>query len=1186
MELCKLEISVFIILISCATAHWDIKDVANNLQEDIDLIKNNELGVSFISILYKNLMFTQPSLDTIKIVNNIAHKIDIKISDLFSVLESTYMIIDAKLTYENVTSLNSSVLPCFLKSSWANPLNTSNSYKSPFSTMNILDKMKKNLNSMTDGVRRQYFISDIEVKALPRTPFLQCTECDEKLIWNNYLERNIYLRKNVVLVLDIGGSMSSAQFNLLKLVAKKMLSALERNDRISVLTVSSNCTYLEHDCNRLHEQSFNNNVQRLKSATQSYTKNLEKYIDAIISESGLTNHTLSFEKAFEVVRESLFFLKEETVMILYVSRGLLSSLREPKQVLGMVEQFTKTHNVSLVINTCAIIDELKPVVYEPQFLCDIAYQNYSKYNIPYQRDVHRKMGLMLKVDRTESIPFAVERFYSIFNPLSNFKLGTKIHLPTWDKNEKDLIVSFTKGWKRRNNFFMIGIDVYFSNLAEDIIYYRGGQGYSYVFLMDLNGNVVYHPYYSRITGTSSPVSVALEKLEKIPDVKTLKIRLLTEKKGVHQTNKTDSMHYSWIRVNDWYIVCLVVNTKYWAPSKPQKPVWFQNDFLYQNLEDYKLCRHLNLLSTIDVTSLYLSPSCFRSPFLASHASQNKLHTQDFVAYLKDDSRLLINPGLKEEIRDEVSLLSHVLSFLRQRHLSSEMSKYVVRRYAVSSSGVFQMFPGSTLKTGWTPTKALWYYKSWQFRGKVVLMPPYLDKGGAGYIITLAYATSQLVVGMDVTYGFMLKTLVKYLPDCLDKNITCFLIDDEGYVIYHPSLMIANGAKPIEQQHIVHKESLVSNDILNHKHFIQKLLCNSYGDGTIQRYYKLNTSFDGVLVNFAPGEQCVKYQITNIPSTNIFVGIVNVSCNFGATFCPCSIIDRLCLNCNRMEQKECECPCECPLDNNSDMCDPNPVYSNSSENMPCTKYTSESLGDSFIVNSNNNLKPCFAINCHEQTSHLDCLGLLGCEWCMFDMDKNYLKTPFCASISTCFKGMFDITDKSVGKAGSPPEFSPVGPIVYSIVAITLVFVFLLICYRSYSSQITERFHLSSTQDQLRMSDLNVADNFHDLGNHRDKLIKEEHPNVISPYCVAGTYRRPAIPAGSDHGYSTMTPHDESEHMSLAPVEMDSLEDEILPDSTSLHVSKDTPRLLSPMFTRIPERNCITVPVTVHQNMEKT
>jgi len=120
-------------------------------------------------------------------------------------------------------------------------------------------------------------------------------------------------------------------------------------------------------------------------------------------------------------------------------------------------------------------------------------------------------------------------------------------------------------------------------------------------------------------------------------------------------------------------------------------------------------------------------------------------------------------------------------------------------------------------------------------------------------------------------------------------------------------------------------------------------------------------------------------------------------------------------------------------------------------------------------------------------------------------------------------------------------------------------------------------------------LNINETFHDSGNHRDKLLKEDCP-APSPYCVASNYRRNNTAADSDHGYSTMTPHDESEHLSLAPMEADSLEYNIKSDSTSVHTSvsaKNNPsHAMSPMFTKIPHRNCVVVPVIVHRNMEAT
>lgn len=46
-----------------------------------------------------------------------------------------------------------------------------------------------------------------------------------------------------------------------------------------------------------------------------------------------------------------------------------------------------------------------------------------------------------------------------------------------------------------------------------------------------------------------------------------------------------------------------------------------------------------------------------------------------------------------------------------------------------------------------------------------------------------------------------------------------------------------------------------------------------------------------------------------------------------------------------------------------------------------------------------------------------------------------------------------------------------------------------------------------------------------------LHRQDVPSALSPYRVSTNYRRP--PGGdSDHGYSTMTPHDDSEHLPCA------------------------------------------------------
>lgn len=582
-----------------------------------------------------------------------------------------------------------------------------------------------------------------------------------------------------------------------------------------------------------------------------------------------------------------------------------------------------------------------------------------------------------------------------------------------------------------------------------------------------------------------------------------------------------------------------------------------------------------------------------------------------MAYLKDTTRLLANPGLKEEIRDDVATLSLVLEYLQNQHSTSFRTKYIVRRYVTSYSGVLQMFPGSFISSGLEPTRRTWFLRAAEHRFRTVLTPPYLDAGGAGYIVTLAYATNHIVLAMDVTYGYIFKLLLDQMPFCTEKTIKCFMIDDRGYLIYHPNLIDPNGHGPIEQQHIIHKESLVANDILNHKHFVKKILCNNYADGTIQRFYKLNMSLDEVLVNAVHGEHCVKYQVSAVPGTNVFVGVVNATCEVVATFCPCSMVDRLCFNCNSMEQKQCECPCECPLNLNT-CTHPNRSFT---DNPLCGTVPEQSISVPSDLPPNlvttANLKPCISFKCELQLTYSSCLGATGCEWCQTDVDGvTPLPNPFCTSITTCFNGILGsvtpygdaVSETSSTEDLLSSQYSPVGPVIGSVIGMCFVLTLLFFCYRSYTSQAVERFYLTSTQEnQVRMSDINISDDYHELDNHQDKLLQDsKKPEPLSPYCVSTGYRRPPTVIDSDHGYSTMTPHDESEHLSFAPVDIDSLEDDCTSDNTSINTSvstkppqinaqKNKPKITNPQLsdlqmTAIPYRNCIVAPVTVHRNME--
>ena len=58
--------------------------------------------------------------------------------------------------------------------------------------------------------------------------------------------------------------------------------------------------------------------------------------------------------------------------------------------------------------------------------------------------------------------------------------------------------------------------------------------------------------------------------------------------------------------------------------------------------------------------------------------------------------------------------------------------------------------------------------------------------------------------MDVTLGYFYKMLLDNIQVCKQSMVRCFLLNDDGYLIAHPSLVEPNGRGPVEELHITHK----------------------------------------------------------------------------------------------------------------------------------------------------------------------------------------------------------------------------------------------------------------------------------------------------------------------------------------------------------------------------------------------
>lgn len=91
-----------------------------------------------------------------------------------------------------------------------------------------------------------------------------------------------------------------------------------------------------------------------------------------------------------------------------------------------------------------------------------------------------------------------------------------------------MIVSITKPFK---SYGIFGVDMYLSDITEDIIYYNK-QADSYSFLIDLNGNTIMHPSYPRpIAMQQEPFPTDIQYLEIYTDFANVRHRMLNELMG-------------------------------------------------------------------------------------------------------------------------------------------------------------------------------------------------------------------------------------------------------------------------------------------------------------------------------------------------------------------------------------------------------------------------------------------------------------------------------------------------------------------------------------------------------------------------------------------------------------------------------------------------------------------------------
>ncbi|XP_078657688.1 VWFA and cache domain-containing protein 1-like isoform X1 [Branchiostoma floridae x Branchiostoma belcheri] len=983
--------------------------------------------------------------------------------------------------------------------------------------------------------------------------------------------------KYVVIVVDRGVALSEDKLRIAKQAAQMVISTLMEQDKVAVLSLSGRVkTSSEDECfGRL-----------LAPASQQVKQKLNRFIDNIKLGRGMTDHALGFQEAFTIISNT--FQADNVganteALILYMGSGNVSD--EEQEITNIMSTLARENSRidnRAIIMTYALVDDGKTSLSELGFLRDLANQDYQKYSVASKNPRPVKSGTMTVLNSLSNLGSTVGRFYTILS--TNLSSQTHFSLPYMDRMGKGLILSitqpvyYTKGENDHLLLGIVGIDLSMADLMEDMTYYEEGQS-TYAFVIDKNGYTLMHPTLQRPSLVKEqPLHTDISHFEQVPGFQSVQQGMLsgsagsksltavyntsmmgrpgrTADNGLHLYNIT----YTWAPVDG---TPFIIATAILEEDMERRQLMSTNSPAGHILRYHRLdlpqkgstCMHLKQLATLETAALMLSPGSFQAPYEHLHQPETLRMVQHLTMYLTDNTGLLANPGVKSTIKDDVAATSRI-----SRHWTSQedssVEDYIVRRYTATPSGVYRMYPGAVMDKSFDATRTQWYTHALENPGRLTLSAPHLDAFGAGYVVPLSQGVWEgrldgyhqstdkvvAVIGADFTLRYFYKLLVDTLPLCKEDSIRCFIFDDKGYMVAHPGLIEPSRQGPIEQRHITHMEPLVANDILNHRGFVQKNMCNSYNDRTIQRLYQFNTSFQGVLTNLIHGEHCAKYRITLIPGTNSFVGIVNQTCDVITAFCPCSMVDRLCLNCHRMEQTECECPCECPLQ--LQQCSSRLAH-DEDRNPSCSTRHEPIILPHVDPQVTEGVPPCFNSDCTSRKTYSDCFGVLDCEWCMLGPDgETPLEKEYCDTQRVCFGGVVGSQSPYADEV-TASQFprrvhnAPVGPVAGGIMAVILVFALAIYFYRHHVHRVQRQQTLQNAETTMRMSQLDERDEEPDdpPENHGIGSFLLDHTSFFlatierrpSHHDRRNRYSRSTRGTDSDHGYSTMTPHEDSEN----------------------------------------------------------
>ena len=160
-----------------------------------------------------------------------------------------------------------------------------------------------------------------------------------------------------------------------------------------------------------------------------------------------------------------------------------------------------------------------------------------------------------------------------------------------------------------------------------------------------------------------------------------------------------------------------------------------------------------------------------------------------------------------------------------------------------------------------------------------LTAPYLDPLGAGFIVSISQSLSTSyhkifgVIGADLTvsnFGAMLRKKIGGKCRDEDNSLFCFVVDSNGYVVYHPDFDNAyNDSSKVLNKHITQTDAKIARDMIRQGVMVRRE-CQNFNVLKLQRFYEVATRYtnltrnkmfrwsgrrDGAVVRVLASQQC-------------------------------------------------------------------------------------------------------------------------------------------------------------------------------------------------------------------------------------------------------------------------------------------------------------------------------------------